>query len=74
MHFAQTVEKALSSVPGYDVIVSSWTFCHLLDPLTTQELWSNALAVGGELYLNGIDFFVLFEGESVALMYPNSRR
>lgn len=48
---------------GYDLIVSSWTFCHLIDPLATLELWSNALAVEGELYANDIDFSVLFAGE-----------
>merc|ERR1719215_2256028 len=48
---------------GYDLIVSSWTFCHLIDPLATLELWSNALAVEGELYVNDIDFSVFFESE-----------
>lgn len=62
-HFAQTVEAALAAGPGYDLIVSSWTFCHLIDPLATLELWSNALAIGGELYVNDIDFSVLFENE-----------
>lgn len=64
--FAQTVETALEGGPGYDLIVSSWTFCHLIDPLATLEIWSNALAVGGELYLNDIDFLVMLEGDSPA--------
>mmetsp|Transcript_11904 Transcript_11904/g.32183 ORF Transcript_11904/g.32183 Transcript_11904/m.32183 type:complete len:432 (-) Transcript_11904:92-1387(-) len=69
--FARTVQLALaacdgesSGKPGYDLIVSSWTFCHLSDQLGTLEMWSDALAVEGELYVNDIDFWVLFEGES----------
>jgi len=49
--------------------VSSWTFCHLIDPLATLETWSNALAVGGALYLNDIDFSVAFEGECAGLTF-----
>jgi len=75
-HFKQMVEKVIEpsgdfqgeksrkTSEGYDLILSSWTFCHLIDPLGTLELWSNALAVEGELYVNDIDFSVLFEGES----------
>lgn len=65
--FARTVEAALAGGPGYDLIVSSWMFCHLIDPLATLETWSNALALGGEIYLNDIDFLVSFEDESAAL-------
>lgn len=65
--FKQTVEKVILGGDlqkrTYDLIVSSWTFCHLIDPLATLELWSNALAVEGELYVNDIDFSVLFDGE-----------
>lgn len=66
VHFAQAIEEAAltGGSTGYDLIVSSWTFCHLIDPLATLEIWSNALAVCGELHLNDIDFSVLFEGES----------
>ena len=66
VRFARTIEEAAltGGSTGYDLIVSSWTFCHLIDPLATLEFWSNALAVCGELYLNDIDFSVLFEGES----------
>lgn len=73
VHFARNVETVLAGGDlecetsgekrGYDLIVSSWTFCHLIDPLATLELWSNALAVQGELYVNDIDFSILFEGE-----------
>ena len=68
MRFARAVEAAalIGGSADYDLIVSSWTFCHLIDPLATLEFWSNALAVGGELFLNDIDFSVLFEGESAA--------
>ena len=45
-------------------MVSSWTFCHLVDPLATLELWANALRVGGRLYANDVDFSVLFAGEA----------
>lgn len=69
-HFAQTVEAALAGGLGYDLIVSSWTFCHLLDPLATLELWSNALAVQGELYANDIDFPVCFNGEGEGALMP----
>eukprot|EP00929_Paragymnodinium_shiwhaense_P060342 TRINITY_DN30148_c0_g1_i2.p1 TRINITY_DN30148_c0_g1~~TRINITY_DN30148_c0_g1_i2.p1 ORF type:complete len:382 (+),score=43.87 TRINITY_DN30148_c0_g1_i2:189-1334(+) len=48
---------------GYDLILSSWTFCHLIDPLATLELWSNTLTVEGELYVNDIDFSVMFDEE-----------
>jgi len=68
--FAGTVETALAGGPGYDLIVSSWTFCHLVDPLATLEIWSNALAIQGELYVNDIDFSVWFDGESDALTSP----
>ena len=75
-HFARTVGAALmGGSGGYDLIVSSWTFCHLLDPLATLEIWSNALSVGGELYLNDIDFSVQFEfeGNGAVLACPHSR-
>lgn len=77
--FARTVGAALadgngesSGKPGYDLIVSSWTFCHLSDPLGTLEMWSDALAVGGELFVNDIDFEVLLLGESAGAV-PLSR-
>merc|ERR1711865_545623 len=63
-------ETALAGGPGYDLIVSSWTFCHLVDPLATLEIWSNALAIQGELYVNDIDFSVWFDSESDALTSP----
>ena len=84
--FARTVEAMLAggglegegsgNKRGYDLIVSSWTFCHLIDPLATLELWSNALAVDGELYVNDIDFLVVFEGESTSadLTSPHGRK
>lgn len=75
-HFARTVGAALmGGSGGYDLIVSSWTFCHLLDPLATLEIWSNTLSVGGELYLNDIDFSVQFEseGKGAVLACPHSR-
>jgi SAM-dependent methyltransferase len=56
-------KKTEKTRQGYDLILSSWTFCHLIDPLATLELWSNALAVEGELYVNDIDFSVLFDDE-----------
>eukprot|EP01052_Picozoa_sp_SAG31_P038206 SAG31_NODE_5061_length_2765_cov_3.097899_4_plen_207_part_00 len=66
VRFARAIEATAltGGCAGYDLIVSSWTFCHLIDPLATLEIWSNALAVCGELYLNDIDFSVLFGGES----------
>ncbi len=74
VRFARAIEEeALTGgSTGYDLIVSSWTFCHLIDPLATLEIWSNALAVCGELYLNDIDFSVLFEGESTLAWQKDS--
>mmetsp|Transcript_87149 Transcript_87149/g.136387 ORF Transcript_87149/g.136387 Transcript_87149/m.136387 type:complete len:380 (+) Transcript_87149:62-1201(+) len=69
--FSRTVEMSLAIGPGYDLIVSSWTFCHLIDPLATLEIWSNALAVHGELYVNDVDFSVLFDIESASRNVPS---
>lgn len=37
---------------GYDLIVSSWTWRHISDPIGTLELYANLLAVDGELHVN----------------------
>jgi hypothetical protein len=71
MLFSRTVEMSFATGPGYDLIVSSWTFCHLVDPLATLEIWSNALAVHGELYVNDVDFSVLFDVESASRDVPS---
>ena len=61
----ETAAAADAAIAGFgfgafDLIVSSWTWFHLGDPLATLELWANHLAVGGSMFVN--KFRVAFDG------------
>ena len=63
METAEAVDKAIASfgLGPFDVMVSSFTWLHLGDPLATLEMWANHLAEGGSIFIN--QFRVAFEGE-----------
>ena len=63
METAEAVDEAIASfgLGPFDVMVSSFTWLHLGDPLATLEMWANHLAEGGSIFIN--QFRVAFEGE-----------
>ena len=63
METAEAVDEAIASfgLGPFDVMVSSFTWLHLGDPLATLEIWANHLAEGGSIFIN--QFRVAFEGE-----------
>ena len=51
----------------YDLIVSSWTFRHLSDPLGSLEFYANLLSRGGEMYINGFMMNVVEPGNNILI-------
>merc|ERR1711988_1013116 len=51
----------------YDLIVSSWTFRHLSDPLGSLEFYANLLFRGGEMYINGFMMNVVEPGNNILI-------